>query len=92
MCNFINRIKYNKAKGKQMRRYDFVEVKEKKLVEWTCAVCGRNFMDDKMEAQEAFSFSQVGGYSSVFGDGAEIYIDLCQNCFKKKLGKYCTII
>jgi len=49
-------------------------------------------MDDEFEAQEAFFLKQTGGYSSVFGDGSEIYIDICQDCFKEKLGKYCTII
>ena len=75
-----------------MRRYDLVEVKERQIVEWTCSICGRDFMADELEAQEAFGFGQVGGYSSVFGDGSEIYIDLCQHCFKERLGEYCTII
>lgn len=75
-----------------MRKYDLVEVKERQLVEWTCSVCKKNFMQDDLEAQEVFSFSQVGGYSSVFGDGAEIYIDICQHCMKEKLGEYCTVI
>jgi len=75
-----------------MRRYDIVEVKERKLVEWTCSVCDRDLLEDEMETQEVFSFSQTGGYASVFGDMREIYIDICQHCFKEKLGKYCTII
>lgn len=75
-----------------MRRYELVEVKERQLVEFTCSICGRNLMDDTMERQETFSFEQRGGYGSVFGDGAEIHIDICQHCFKERLGKYCTII
>jgi antitoxin CcdA len=75
-----------------MRKYGIVKVKERKLTEWTCSVCKRDLMEDEMEAQEAFSFSQVGGYSSVFGDGSEIYIDICQHCMKEKLGEYCTVI
>jgi hypothetical protein len=49
-------------------------------------------MTDEMERQEAFHFSMVGGYDSVFGDGAEVYIDICQKCFNERLGEYCTII
>lgn len=75
-----------------MRRYDLVRVEKRQIVEWTCSVCGFDFMSNDLEAQEAFSFNQIGGYSSIFGDGSEIYIDLCQHCFKEKLGKYCTII
>ena len=75
-----------------MRKYDMVEVKERQIIEWTCSICGLDFMDDELERQEAFHCSQMGGYTSVFGDGAEIYIDMCQHCFKQKLGKHCTII
>lgn len=75
-----------------MRKYGLVEVKEKHLVEWTCSVCDRDLMEDELEAQEVFSFEQIGGYSSVFGDGAEIYIDICQHCIKEKFGDFCTVI
>jgi hypothetical protein len=75
-----------------VRRYDLVDVKERQLVELTCSVCGRDLMADEMERQEAFHFSQVGGYGSIFGDGAEVYIDICQHCFKERLGEYCTVI
>jgi len=75
-----------------MRKYDLVTVKERQLVELTCSVCGQDLLADEMELQETFSFSQIGGYSSVFGDGASISIDICQHCFKKMLGQYCTII
>jgi antitoxin CcdA len=75
-----------------MRKYNLVAVKERRLVEWTCSVCKKDLLADKLEAQEVFSFSQVGGYSSVFGDGAEIYIDVCQHCMKEKLGEFCTVL
>lgn len=75
-----------------MRRYDFVEVKESQLVELTCSICKKDLLADEMERQESFHLSQTGGYSSIFGDGVEVYIDICQHCFKKILGKYCTVI
>ena len=75
-----------------MRRYDLVEVKERQLVELACSVCKLDLMANEMERQEAFHFSQIGGYSSVFGDGNEVYVDVCQHCFKATLGEYCTVI
>jgi len=39
-----------------------------------------------MEAQEFLSYSSVGGYASVFGDGAQVDFDLCQHCVKSLLG------
>lgn len=29
-----------------------------------------------------------GGYSSIFGDGVIVRLDLCQYCVKKLLGEY----
>ena len=75
-----------------MRKYKFVNVKQKQLIELSCSVCGLNLMDDELEKQEAVHFGDTGGYSSVFGDGVTYYIDICQHCFKKILGKYCTIV
>lgn len=75
-----------------MRKYDFVMVKERQIVEYKCDVCGLDLTDDIMERQECFHTSQVGGFSSVFGDGVEIYLDICQHCFKKIHGEHCTII
>lgn len=71
-----------------MRKYDIVEVKQRQLVEWTCNVCGLDFIKDEYEAQEAFSCTQTGGYGSVFGDGNTFYIDLCQHCMKRALGEF----
>jgi hypothetical protein len=76
----------------QMRRYGLVDVKERREVEFKCDICGLDFMQDELEAQECFSLWQEGGYSSVFGDGAEVYVDICQHCFKKTLGDYCTVL
>ena len=75
-----------------MRKYELVEIKERQLTEWTCSICNRDLMSDELEAQEVFHFSQVGGYSSVFGDGSEIYIDICQHCMKERLGEFFTVI
>jgi hypothetical protein len=49
------------------------------------AVCDRcdRVIDPEVEVfefQEMISIRTVGGYGSVFGDGAEIELDLCQRC------------
>jgi len=75
-----------------MRRYGIITREERDVVEIKCSVCKRDLLNDKMERQEAMHFHNYCGYGSVFGDGTEVYIDLCQHCFKELLGKYCTII
>lgn len=52
-----------------------------------CSVCKKE-ITDIMEAQEAVSIQISGGYSSVFGDGAEGRLDICQHCLKEKLGEF----
>ena len=75
-----------------MRKYDIVEVKQRELVEWSCSICKLDFIKNQMEAQEVFHFSLNCGYGSVFGDGNEVYIDICQHCMEERLGEFVTII
>jgi len=75
-----------------MRQYGMVVKEELDLVGITCSVCGRDILGDEVEKQEALFFHNHCGYDSVFGDGTEVSIELCQHCFKDLLGKYCTII
>ena len=57
-----------------------------------CDKCHKKFgEDDFIECQEYFSFRTICGYGSVFGDGAFVSIDLCQDCFKELCGKYVVI-
>ena len=46
------------------------------------------YNEDQMEIQEFVRINTVGGYNSVFGDGREIKLDMCQKCFKEKLGEF----
>ena len=58
----------------------------KKLVSVTCDVCKKEYTykgEEGMEAQEFYSMQVNGGYGSVFGDGEEVFLDICQHCFKK---------
>ena len=57
---------------------------------YICDSCKKH-IDDVMEIQEMMIWRTVGGYNSVFGDGAKISMDLCQHCVKKHLGHLMTI-
>lgn len=59
----------------------------------TCNKCKKEFYyddtedeQDELEIQEFCHISFVGGYGSVFGDGTEVKIDLCQRCLKEMIG------
>lgn len=61
---------------------------------YVCDRCGReaDFDDMKaMEAQEFISIERIGGYSSIFGDGNQISVDICQYCLKEVLGEWLRI-
>jgi len=71
-----------------------VEVIEKKkeIVSITCDKCGKTFTpSDIIDWQECQLVSFTGGYGSVFGDGATIECDLCQECVKELIGEYCRV-
>ena len=57
----------------------------------TCDACKVKY-DDSMEMQEFLCHSDRGGFSSVFGDGYLIEIDLCQHCVKEILGPYLRVL
>lgn len=48
--------------------------------------------NDCFEAQEFLTFSQRGGYGSIFGDGNKVSVQLCQRCTKELLGPYLKIV
>lgn len=60
-----------------------------------CDCCKKEYgldLKDIFERQEFVSFSFIGGYGSVFGDGDRMEIDLCQHCLKQRLGDVIRII
>jgi len=60
----------------------------------TCDRCQRRLgitHDDAFEWYEKLSIAYQGGYGSIFGDGAEVRIDLCQHCVKETLGAWLRI-
>jgi len=36
---------------------------------------------DTLEIQEFIHIRDIGGYTSIFGDGTKIEYDICQHCF-----------
>ena len=49
-----------------------------------CDFCKKSFTEaDVFELQEFLYIRFTGGYSSLFGDGAEVECDICQRCLKE---------
>lgn len=53
-----------------------------------CDCCGREATigASDFEAQAFVSLDFVGGYNSIFGDGTQVSLDICQYCLNEKLG------
>ena len=67
-----------------------IETRRKKVsqdipIAWVCDACGKR-EESQEEAQEWLSWRHRGGYASVFGDGEELSLDLCQACTQTLLG------
>jgi hypothetical protein len=70
-----------------MKRFE--EKPAESLVSLKCDCCGRESrIGDDYEASEFVSLDFVGGYKSIFGDGTQVSIDICQYCLKDKLGTW----
>lgn len=70
-----------------MKTYRREEVFQRVLVSCTCDRCKKEY-DDIMEIQEFLHYINDAGYSSVFGDGNMLDLDLCQYCVKEVLGPF----
>ncbi len=54
---------------------------------FVCDRCGREIThDEHSEWSETLRLRFTGGYGSVFGDGARVEADLCQQCVKELIG------
>lgn len=56
----------------------------------TCDRCKRRAEKDDIEFQEFLTIDHRAGYGSVFGDGSQLRLDLCQHCIKAVLGHWLT--
>ena len=59
------------------------------VVGFQCDICNKKYTDH-MEMQEFILIHGTGGYGSVIGDGTAYNVDICQHCFKEKLGQFLT--
>jgi len=57
-----------------------------------CDRCGRLFEHGEVEFHEAVSIDVKAGYGSIFGDGNDVQIDLCQHCLKLTLGRWLRVV
>ena len=58
---------------------------------FTCDRCSTKVDVDDLAHQEGHHIAFTGGYVSVFGDGAKVECDLCQDCLKAVVGDFCRI-
>jgi hypothetical protein len=74
-----------------MREYQNKLVQE--MATCTCDRCGRRMTPDgdPLEWYEKVSLDWCGGLGSVFGDGAHVSVDLCQQCVRDTLGPWLRI-
>ena len=57
----------------------------------TCDCCKTRFTANDAGWFEIQSIEFVAGYSSIFGDGNFVSIDLCQDCLKQELGPWLRV-
>lgn len=58
----------------------------------SCDRCGRLVDRDEVGFHEFGSIDLKAGYGSVFGDGNDVQIDLCQHCLQLTLGRWLRIV
>lgn len=69
------------------------QTKKIKVIDgFICNKCKKEFRDDIWEIQEMFRHRIVGGFGSVWGDGDEFEIVLCQRCAQELLYDYAELI
>ena len=73
-----------------MIKYKTVQRSIKVIDKVFCDKCKKEITDD-LEIQEVHSINFVGGYSSIFGDGYEVDIDLCQHCLYELIKDFYAI-
>jgi antitoxin CcdA len=56
--------------------------------ELSCDRCGLRVGRDDPVFQEFTSIDHLCGYGSIFGDGSQLRLDLCQGCLKEVVGPW----
>jgi antirestriction protein len=86
-----------------MIKYEIRKVNTHVPISKECDVCHELYSDctvmdkqewkkgEQWEYQEFYHIDFYGGFGSVFGDESHVQCDICQNCLKDMIGKYCRI-
>ncbi len=61
------------------------------IAEVVCDRCGAVMPADTAEFNESLSIDQRCGHGSVFGDGKQLRLDLCQTCVEEVLGPWLRV-
>lgn len=73
------------------RIYEDVQITEQQLVLITCDRCKKTVTPDNIiEWQEFMSWRNTGGFGSVWGDGTQVSVDLCQQCTYDLFSEFVT--
>ena len=57
----------------------------------TCDRCRQTWQANTVDVAEFTSIDFTGGYGSIFGDGSQVKLDLCQRCLKTALGLWLRV-
>lgn len=72
---------------------NFKTVKRQEVIKLICDGCGLEAsIDEGYEFSEFISIEHRCGYGAIHGDGKQLSIDLCQQCFADMCGDMLTII
>lgn len=74
-----------------MKTYTSETIRQDRLDVIKCDVCKRAEDADSIEAHSFVSISDQCGYGSVFGDGHQIDLDMCQYCAKEILSAHIRV-
>jgi len=76
-----------------MIKYESQQIEQEVAKTVVCDICKKEFdtVKDDMDVQEFVFINFIGGFNSVFGDGAKVEADICQDCINDKLGDYLRI-
>jgi hypothetical protein len=71
-----------------MVKYDTETITHKVVTAIVCDVCKKEIDAYDLEVGEVVFIRHSCGYLSIFGDGSNLELDICQACFNTLLGKY----
>jgi hypothetical protein len=75
-----------------MIKTEIKKIEKEVVISYKCDICKKDFpIENYEETQEFHHINFVGGYSSVFGDGASVLCDICQHCLHDMIKDFANI-